>query len=320
MTPSLIALLMTAAPLAEADVPAAPAAAPLNVPLPTLGGMQFWGDVAHRAGWRIQRHVVTGHFRLLDDWDFRRAWGDRAACEAALTAAVRDRGLPRPAGDTVVLVHGMIRSGKCFARLAADLRAAGFATVCVDYPSTRQSLRASAAALKEVTDRLVREQDPADPVALHFVCHSAGGLVLRVWGELHGDAEPPVTRSVLLAVPNGGAAFADRIRATPGLGGALELLWGAAAGELSTDPAATLSALPAPRGAFATIAGCRGAAGGYNPLIPGDDDGTVAVSEARLAGESDHLAVRGAGHSFIMLNAAARAATVRFLRGGSLAE
>ena len=313
----LVAVTAALAPAAVSHDDAAPFAPP-NVPLPTLGGAQFWGDVRHRAGWRVQRHVLTGHHRLLDAADVRRAWGDRAACDAALAAAVRARDLPRPSGETVVLVHGMIRTRRCFAALAADLRAAGFATVCVDYPSTRQSLRASAAMLGDVTDGLVLEQDPADPVALHFVGHSAGGLVVRAWGETRPDAA--VGRTVLLGVPNGGAAMADAVRGVPLVGDSLDLLWGSAAGELSTDPDETLSPLPPPRGDFATIAGCRGTAAGYNPLIPGDDDGTVGVSEARLVGESDHLAVRGAGHSFLMTNAAVRAATVRFLRAGRLPE
>ena len=297
--------------------PVAPGFAPPNLLFPTLGGMQFWGDVAHRAGWRIQRHVVTGHYRLLDDWDLRRAWGDRAACESALKTEIAARDLPRPKGPTVVLLHGMIRSGKCFARLAADLRAAGFETVCVDYPSTRQSLKASAEMLDEITDRLVREQAPDDPVRLHFVCHSAGGLVLRAWTELQED-EAPIGRSVLLGVPNGGAAMADAIRRTPVLGDSLDLLWGSAAAEISKDAVKTLSDLPAPRGKFATIAGCRGDEDGYNPLVPGDDDGTVTVAEAHLPGETEHLSVEGAGHSFLMMNPTIRAATVRFLKGGGL--
>ena len=301
-------------PAAEPPAPAEPPASRPNVPLPTFGGMQVWGDVAHRAGWRVQRNVLTGHHRLLDPADVRRAWGDLAACEAALAAAVEEHALPRPAGETVILVHGMVRSGRCFAALAADLQAAGFRTVAVTYPSTRQSLRESAAMLTQIADRLVAEQDPADPITLHFVGHSAGGLVIRAWGEANPHA--PFGRTVLMGVPNGGAAMADAVRGVPLLGSSLDLAWGSAAGELSTDPAASLRTLPPPPGEFLTVAGCRGTAAGYNPLIPGDDDGTVGVSEAQLAGQTEHLAVPGALHSFLMNEPAVRAATVRFLRDG----
>lgn len=43
---------------------------------PTLGGMQFWGDVCYFQGYRIQRHVFTGHFRLLDKHNRALSIGD----------------------------------------------------------------------------------------------------------------------------------------------------------------------------------------------------------------------------------------------------
>ena len=300
--------------LAAAVLTLAPAAPP-NLPLPTLGGRQFWGDVRHRAGWRIQTNVLTGHSRLLDPHDVRRSWGTRGDCEAALAEAI-DRGdLPRPAGDTVVLVHGMGRSSKCFAALADELRAGGFAVVPFDYPSLRQSLRTSAADLGRVTDSLIAAQDPADPVRLHFVGHSAGGLVIRAWGERAGPGVN-VGRTALLGVPNAGAAMADRIRGLPGLATAFAGVYGPAGAELSAVAAESLAALPPPRGAFLTVVGCRGTAAGYNPLIPGDDDGTVAVAEARMPQETAFLPVTGVGHSFLMNDARVRAGVVGFLTAG----
>jgi hypothetical protein len=35
---------------------------------------------------------------------------------------------------------------------------------------------------------------------------------------------------------------------------------------------------------FAIIAGGKGDEAGFNPLLPGDDDGTVSVAETRLEG------------------------------------
>ena len=34
-----------------------------GVPMPTMGGIQFWGDELCFHGWRIQRNVLTGHCR-----------------------------------------------------------------------------------------------------------------------------------------------------------------------------------------------------------------------------------------------------------------
>ena len=46
-----------------------------NVPFPTAGGEVFWTDLAEIDGWRVQRNTVTGHCRLLDPENIRRAWG-----------------------------------------------------------------------------------------------------------------------------------------------------------------------------------------------------------------------------------------------------
>ena len=46
-----------------------------NLPTPTFGGLHLWADVRWQDGWRIQKHVWTGHHRLLDPSGVRRAWG-----------------------------------------------------------------------------------------------------------------------------------------------------------------------------------------------------------------------------------------------------
>src|SRR5580658_8647066 len=50
----------------------------------TLGGVMLWGDVLCYREWRIQRHAVTGHFRLLDGSDKRLTWGSYETCLAEL--------------------------------------------------------------------------------------------------------------------------------------------------------------------------------------------------------------------------------------------
>ena len=46
-----------------------------NLRMPTMGGFLFWEDVAEIQGWRMQRNIVTGHWRLLDPDNMRCAWG-----------------------------------------------------------------------------------------------------------------------------------------------------------------------------------------------------------------------------------------------------
>lgn len=56
-----------------------------NIPFPTMGGHVFWNELANVNGWRLQKNMVTGHCRILDPDDVRRAWGG----EDALTEALR---------------------------------------------------------------------------------------------------------------------------------------------------------------------------------------------------------------------------------------
>ncbi len=68
ITSTLLAAGFLAAGLCGTGWGGAAQDAPLpNLPLPTMGGKQFWSDVRWRSGWRVQRHIWTGHHRLLDD-------------------------------------------------------------------------------------------------------------------------------------------------------------------------------------------------------------------------------------------------------------
>ena len=48
-----------------------------NIPFPTLGGHIVWDNVVSSSGWKLQRNSITGHYRILDPNDIRRAWGTR---------------------------------------------------------------------------------------------------------------------------------------------------------------------------------------------------------------------------------------------------
>ena len=65
-----------------------------NLPLPTLGGRHFRAALAIAPSHRIQRHVWTGHSRLLDGDDHRRAFGTHAHCRAAAARLPPHRWLP----------------------------------------------------------------------------------------------------------------------------------------------------------------------------------------------------------------------------------
>jgi hypothetical protein len=63
-----------------------------NIDFPTMGGELFWKTLASHAGWRLQRNKFTGHCRLLDPDDYRRAWGSERAMMRALDRLERMQG------------------------------------------------------------------------------------------------------------------------------------------------------------------------------------------------------------------------------------
>ena len=281
----------------------------LNLPFRTLGGRQFWGDVAFEAGWRIQQHVVLGHYRLLDPQDVRWMWGSRAACEEELRRRVPRSSNKSTHGRTAVfLVHGITRSSKSFARMQRELTAAGYLVVPFDYPSTRVTITQSGDYLRQVVESL-RDVDQID-----FVTHSLGGLVVRAYLQLTADRpDPRCYRMVMLGVPNQGARLANVLRGQP----LFRWVYGPAGQQLVDGVSCPAANLPVPKFEFAIVAGARGDPRGFNPLIPGDDDGVVSVDATRLPGAADFMTVHCL-HTLMNSNDEVVAATLRFLATGVL--
>jgi hypothetical protein len=51
-----------------------------NLPMKTLGGPIWWVTLEEQFGWKLQKHILTEHFRILDFTDLRQAWSfDEAA-------------------------------------------------------------------------------------------------------------------------------------------------------------------------------------------------------------------------------------------------
>ena len=112
-------------------------------------------------------------------------------------------------------------------------------------------------------------------------------------------------------VPNYGARMADHLKGNL----LFRLIYGHAGQQLRSDPEGFISNLPVPKFEFGVIAGQAGTPRGFNPLVPGDDDGTVSVESTRLSGATDFATVR-AGHSFLMFNSQVIEWTSRYLKHG----
>lgn len=297
-------------PLAVSAVGATPPTdePPLNFPFPTLGGKQVWADEFFHAGWRIQKNVLTGHYRLLDERDIRRAWGSYEHCRTAF-AAIRQ--IARPVyrhRHLVILVHGLGRSTGMFDDLAESLRADGLETAAISYASTREGIDTHAGHLA----RLVENLEGIDEVS--FVTHSMGALVVRALLARPDLKESDIRfrRLVMIAPPNRGSAIARVLKDW-----AVYRWLTSEAGQDLTPTGARR--IPVPTIEFAIIAGGRGNATGFNPFLDGDNDGTVTVEETRLDGARDFLIVPRP-HGLVDNHPAAVRAVRSFLRDGSFSQ
>ncbi|ARD48834.1 hypothetical protein SporoP33_11770 [Sporosarcina sp. P33] len=45
-----------------------------NIPTKTLGGEFWWKTIDKHCGWKLQKNIVTNHYRILDENKVRQAW------------------------------------------------------------------------------------------------------------------------------------------------------------------------------------------------------------------------------------------------------
>ncbi len=137
-----VAILLILPTAARADEPQeGGATSPFNLTAPTMGGKQFWSDQLIFRGWRIQKNLVVGHYRLLDDKDARRAWGTFDVCQNKLQAFRDEDNLPPMEGEIVLVLHGLGRTRSSMAPLCKYLeQESKYTTLNMSYATTRGTL------------------------------------------------------------------------------------------------------------------------------------------------------------------------------------
>jgi pimeloyl-ACP methyl ester carboxylesterase len=208
--------------------------------------------------------------------------------------------------DGVVLLHGIGRTARSFRKMQTALEAKGYATLNLDYASRRKTLEA-----------LTGDVHPAIELfgsgltgSIHFVCHSMGGLLARVYLVHHRPQR--LGRVVMLGTPNRGSEIADRLKHVA----AYRAFFGPAGQQLGTQRDTAIEALfPAVDYPVGIIAGDRSIYPIASALLPKPHDGRVSVANTRLDGMADHVVI-GTTHPWLVRNSVAIAQTIAFLRDG----
>ena len=206
--------------------------------------------------------------------------------------------------ELIVILHGLNRTPRAMEKMAVSLAGEGYTVVNLRYRSTDAKIEILA---DEVWDAIEPRVSRAEK--FHIVTHSMGGIVARAM--LEKNAPTNLSRVVMLAPPNQGSEVTDKLSPWR----LYRWVNGPAGDELGTSENSIFNRLGPPTYEVGIIAGNRTVNPFFSWLIPGPDDGKVAVERTRLDGMSDFICLP-VTHTWIMRNPSVIGQTRHFLRAG----
>ena len=212
--------------------------------------------------------------------------------------------------ECVVLIHGLNRSWRAMEPMAEALRADGYSTANVDYPSQAGTIDVIAPMAVETG---LGECRSAGAKRIHFVTHSIGGILLRYSHQ--SSPIPDLGRVVMLAPPNQGSEVIDVTRDWP----TSDLFAGEAGLQLGTGPDSVPSQLGPVDFELGVIAGTGSINFVMSAMLPQPNDGKVSVASTRVDGMNDFLIVDNS-HRYITESPEVIRNTKSFLRDGAFVD
>lgn len=210
------------------------------------------------------------------------------------------------AEECVILLHGLIRSGRSMGKMEKALHEQGYIVVNVDYPSRKSDIAVLAQA---AVSKGVEKCQLAETTSINFVTHSMGGILVRYF--LSENEVPELKRVVMLGPPNRGSELVDSFSDWPGY----RKIGGPAGRELGTSADSVPNALGPVDFPLGIIAGTRSTNFIASWILPGEDDGRVTVERARVEGMQDFIEMP-VTHTFMMRNDEAIQQVINFLETG----
>lgn len=207
-------------------------------------------------------------------------------------------------GEYVIILHGIARSNSHMKKLSTYLSRNGFDVINLSYPSTTYKI----GELAEIINQEILKRATQDK-AINFVGYSMGGLMVRAL--IHKYNYKNIGRVVQLAPPNQGSEVADFVKNF----WPYKKIFGPAGQQLTTDQSAVKHLFGNVNYELGIVAGNLTIDPISSAMIPGENDGKVAVERTKLDGMKDHVVVN-VPHTFFPSSKKVQEHTLCFLKNG----